>query len=247
MAKSKKSGGKAGRKGTGSGPGKGFYLGLAVVVLAGIVALLALRRGGNQADSARPISMAEINAPADSGAGVSEGPANAPVHFVEFADYTCPHCAEFTRLTGRALRQNYVQTGKVRWTLYDFPLSQNTNAIPGALAARCAGAQGHYWTMHDLLYANQLQWVASSHPEDRFADYAKQAGADVGQWKQCYQDRKYIPQIMASRNYGLQLGVDATPTLFIDGKRVPTSDYGYGSLEKLIQQDEPATPSASSR
>lgn len=244
MAKGSKARGKDNRKGGSGGPGKGFYIGLAIVVVAGIVALLALRRGGAEGGSAPPISMAQMDAPADSGAGVSEGPADAPVHFVEFADYTCPHCAEFTRLTGRALRQNYVQTGKVRWTLYDFPLSQNTNAIPGALAARCAGAQGHYWAMHDLLYANQLNWVASRNPEDHFADLAKQAGVDVGQWKKCYQDRTFIPQIMASRNYGIQLGVNATPTLFVDGKRVPLKDYDYGSLEKLIQSAEPASASS---
>jgi len=227
---------KKGSRGS-SGPGKTFYVILGVVVVAGIIALLALRgSSGGQEQAARPVSMAALDAPADSTAGIVVGSADAPVTFQEFADYTCPHCAEFTSLTGRALRQNYVQTGKVRWILYDFPLSEKTNAIPAALAARCAGAQGDYWPMHDLLFGNQLQWVMSGNPESHFETYAKQAGVDVGQWKKCYADQTYLPKIMASRNYGLKLNVNSTPTLFIDGHEVPPTDHDYASLEKLFQQ-----------
>jgi protein-disulfide isomerase len=224
------------KKGARGGPGKMFYVLLAGVAVAGVLALLLLKRGGADQTAGHPLSVAQTAVPADSNAGIVEGRADAPVTFEEFADYTCPHCAEFTSLTGRALRQNYVETGKVRWILYDFPLSRETNAIAAALAARCAGAQGDYWAMHDLLYAHQLEWALSQSPEGHFADYAGQAGVDVGKWKQCYSDQTYISQIIASRNYGNQLGVNSTPTLFIDGQRVSTKDYDYGSLEKLIQQ-----------
>ena len=240
MAKrNRKSGG---RKSSG-GPGKTFYIVLALVVAVGAVALFALRGGGGERTPVRPMSVAALNQPADPSAGIVAGSADAPVTLAEFADYTCPHCAEFTRMTGRALRQNYVETGKVKWIFYDFPLSRKTNAIPAALAARCASDQGKYWPMHDILFANQLEWVTSGDPRGRFEDYAGQAGVDVSQWKDCYESQKYLPRIMASRAYGDQLGVDATPTLFLNGKRVPIRQVEYGSLEKLIQQ---ATPSESS-
>jgi len=228
-----KRGGTRGRKST--GPGRTFYIVLGLVVAAGIVALFALRGGGEGGGTRRPVSVAELNAPGDSTAGIVAGSADAPVTLVEFADYTCPHCAEFTRVTGRALRQNYVETGKLRWVFFDFPLNQNSNAIPAALAARCAGDQGDFWTMHDLLFADQLDWVTSDHPESHFEDYAGQAGVDVGAWKKCFQDRTHLSRIMASRNYGIDLGVNATPTLFLNGQRVPPTDYDYGSLEKRIQ------------
>lgn len=223
-----------------SGPGKNFYLILGLVVVAGVVALLALRGGGTKESPGRPVSLADLSAPADSTVGIAAGAKDAPVKLIEFADYTCPHCAEFTRLAGRALRQNLVQTGKLRWVMFDFPLSQNTNAIPGALAARCAGAQGDYWPMHDLLFGNQLDWVTSRNPESHFADYAKQAGVDVGKWKSCYENKTYLRQIMASRNYGLQLGVNSTPTLFLNGKLIAPRDHTYGAIAKLVQQDTPS-------
>jgi len=234
---------RGGRKSSG-GPGRTFYIVLALVVAAGVVALFALRGGGGEQPVSQPMSVAALNQPADSSAGIVEGSADAPVTIAEFGDYTCPHCAEFTRVTGRALRQNYVETGKVKWIFYDFPLNQSTNAIPAALAARCAGEQGRYWPMHDLLYANQLQWVRSNDPQGRFEDYAGQAGVgDMDRWKQCYESQKYVPRIMASRAYGDQLGVNATPTIFLNGREVPLRQADYGSLERLIQQ---ATPGGSS-
>lgn len=233
-----KRGGKRGKKST--GPGRTFYIVLGLIVAAGLVALVALRGSGGEGSGPQPMSVAELNAPGDSTAGIVEGSPDAPVTLVEFADYTCPHCAEFTRVTGRALRQNYVETGKLRWVFFDFPLGQNTNAIPAALAARCAGDQGDYWTMHDILFANQLDWVASDNPEGHFEDYAGQAGVDVDAWKKCYQDRTHLRTIMASRNYGIDLGVNATPTVFLEGRRVPPRELDYGSLEKRIQAAMPS-------
>src|SRR5206468_10780677 len=86
----------------------------------------------------------------------SLGRADAPVTLVEFSDFQCPFCGRFFATTLPALKQDYIDTGKLRYVFRDFPLDQlHPNARNAAAAAHCAGEQGKYWEMHDTLYRNQ--------------------------------------------------------------------------------------------
>lgn len=219
---------------TDGGAGKGFYLFLAALGVVGIGVLFWLRDGGGAADVA-PLSVAEASVEADSSAyAAARGPEDAPVTMVEFADYTCSHCRNFASLPARAIARDYVRTGQVRWLLYDFPLSERTNAIPAALAARCAGDQGRYWEMHDLLFQNQQVWSADDSPRDRFEDYADEIGIEVGAWEECYSSRRHVRQIVASRKYGEVRGVSGTPTIFVNEQRAP--NYGFETIQRLIER-----------
>lgn len=216
-----------------SGPGKGFYLLLGGLVVLGI-AVLVWAGTGSELEPVGPLTTAERQVPADSSAmAATLGPEDAPVTLVEFADYTCSHCARFASLPAKAIRRDYVRSGQVRWILYDFPLRARGNAIPAALAARCAGAQGSYWEMHDRLFARQRDWAADGSPEDKFRAYAEEIGLDLEAFAACYSDRRFVEEIMASRQYGRQLGVNSTPTIFVDGRRAP--DYRYQTLQPLIE------------
>lgn len=215
------------------GPGAKFYVALGALAVVGVAALVFARDGGSP-EPVGPLSQATVEVEPDSGAyAAAKGPEDAPVTLVEFADYQCSHCASFASLPGPAIRRDYVQSGQVRMILYDFPLSRRTNAIPAALAARCAGDQGKYWEMHDLLFSRQRAWAPDQSPEDKFADYARQVGLDMGAFNECYSGKEHIRAIMQSRRYGEQMQVSGTPAIFVNGTQA--TDYSYEQVSGLIE------------
>lgn len=226
MAKQKK---KQKKKGSGAedsgGPGRVFYLVLGGLVIAGGAALLMARGDGGGNASPQPVSLSESSVEADPAAGVSLGPEDAPVTVAEFVDYQCPSCAQFAGLAGKMLRRNFVQTDTARWILYDFPLGSFPNSIPAAVAARCAGDQGAYWQMEELLFARQQEWGGERNPRGEFMEYAGLLGLDRDRFRSCFEERRHLDEIRASRSYGESLGVGRTPTVFVNGERVQTLSY----------------------
>ena len=224
----------SGEAGETSGLQRWFVIALGVVALGGVGFLIFA--GGGGPEPIGPLSQAEISVSADSAAyAAALGPEDAPVTLMEFADYQCSHCARFAALPGPAIKRDYVQEGRVRMLVYDFPLSRQSNAIPAALAARCAGDQDRYWEMHDLLYANQRAWAGDASPEDRFADYAERIGLDQGAFNECYSERRHLSEIFASRAFGRRLGVSGTPSIFVNGHKA--GSYAYESVASLIEAE----------
>lgn len=228
-------------KGKGSaesgGPGRIFYSVLALLVLGGAVALWMGRDGGGSAaDSGgqpAPVSASE----ADPSSGVAMGPSDAPVTIAEFADYQCPHCAQFQSFTGRLAKQNFVnEKGVVRWVHFDFPLGSFPNSIPAAVAARCAGNQGSFWEMHNWLLANQSAWGRENDPSGVFVGQAESMGLDADQFEACVDEQRPLERIRASRAYGERVGVSATPTIFVNGEKLPGVP-NYETLAKVIRDE----------
>lgn len=223
-----------GSGGEGKGVSWGFYAVLGLVVVGG-VAFLLTAGGGESGELTSPLPVWAETVEADSTAGVPLGPEDAPVTILEFADYQCPHCAQFASFTGRLLRRNYVEErGLLRWVLYDY-LVGFPNDIPAAIAARCAGEQGRYWEMHDILLAQQSRWGSSDAPGRAFRDYAAQLALDAESFQACLQERRPLEAVMASHAYGQSLGVNGTPTLFLNGRRLDNrTEADYETLERLI-------------
>jgi protein-disulfide isomerase len=88
--------------------------------------------------------------------------------------------------------------------------------------------------MHDLLFARQDEWGPDSSPKDKFLRYAEETGLDRGEFKDCLDERRHLTQIVASRKYGDELGVTGTPTLFLNGQRLPAGSYQ--AIERSIQE-----------
>lgn len=219
---------------TKSGMERWFLVALGVLAVGGVAFLIF--GGGGGPEPIGPLSQAELAVAPDSGAyAAAVGPEDAPVTLLEFADYQCSHCARFAALPGPAIRRDYVQAGQVRMLFYDFPLSQQSNALPAALAARCAGAQDRYWQMHEILFSRQGEWAADGSPEDRFVDYAEQAGLDVGAFNECYSEKRFLSEIFASRAFGRELGVSGTPSIYVNGRKA--GSYGYESVASLIEAE----------
>jgi protein-disulfide isomerase len=144
------------------------------------------------------------------------GPADAWVTIVEFSDFQCPYCGMVEPTIEQLLA---LYPTDVRLVSKHFPLPQHANARPAANAAECARAQGtspdgHFWEMHDLLFAHQGALDAAS-----LAGYAAQiAGLDAAAWQACFDVREYDARVQADLDLGRSLGVGGTPTFAINGQ-----------------------------
>ena len=166
--------------------------------------------------------------------GVSVGDEDAPVVVREFADYQCPACARFSDAS-QQLKQEYVESGKVRFVYFDLPLQQHDNAMPAAQAARCAGDQDSYWAMHDKLFDMQTEWSGSGSPVDTFSRYAEDLGLDERRFSRCMTTDLHIEEIEQSRRVAMQLRVTSTPTVLVDNIRLTRP--GWGQLSAVVERE----------
>lgn len=215
-----------------------FYLGLGVVALAGggWIAYTALRGPNAQPGSAPPpLALEQATLQGGYELGVAKGDPGAPVVIQEFADYQCPACGQFSSLTARGLDEQYVRTGKVYWIFFDFPIQHiHRNALPAAQAARCAGEQGNYWGMHDILFARQPEWSKEGNPIGRFKEYGKALGLDPRALERCLESGTYRTVVLQSYERGVRLGVDATPTFFVGRQRLQGA-HPYETFAQVIE------------
>ncbi len=200
-----------------------------VVVVVVVVGILFARSRANAplAASSVPVEQAvrALNAPTGQAADGYwyKGNADAPVTVTVFGDFQCPSCAvAYQRIEG-GIDTTYIETGKVKFIYYDFPLPMHPNAIPAAQAARAAGAQGKFWAMHDLLYARQTEWAEDSDVTKRLKSYAAELGLDQQAFGKALDDKQYDSVITAAVTDGTKQGINATPTYQVDGKVVDTN------------------------
>lgn len=156
---------------------------------------------------------------------------SAKVTIVEFGDYQCPACALAHPIVKQVL-DDY--PGKVNFVFRHFPLPQHQNAQVAAEAAEAAGEQGQYFQMHDLIYQNQKEWSENNNPVEIFVKYAKELKLNVEQFNLAVTTNKYNQKIMADKNDGLALGINSTPTFYINGKKM--DGFSYSDFKKIIEQ-----------
>jgi protein-disulfide isomerase len=169
----------------------------------------ANQRTGTTVRAAGPAVVSASGAPAI-------GRADAPVTIVEFSDYQCPFCRRHVATTLPALKDEYIDAGKVRYVFRDMPIAAiHRDARKAAEAARCAGDQGKYWEMHDRLFATPGQL---SVPE--LKGHAKQMALKIDEFDQCLDAGKHAGAVLADEGAARMVGATATPTFFI-GKTRP--------------------------
>lgn len=138
------------------------------------------------------------------------GNPDAKIAIVEFTDYQCPFCLSFHRSAYSEIKKNYIDTGKVRYVVRDFPLSFHPEAESAAIAANCAGKQGKYWEMRDELFANQ-----SSLGNTLYARLAIQLEMDEASFKNCSEQGDIAKLVQSDVSYGESIGVRGTPNFFV--------------------------------
>ena len=144
------------------------------------------------------------------------GEANAPVTIVEYASMTCGHCANFHNNTLPAIKKDYIDTGKARMIMREFPFDPRAEA--GFMLARCA--DGKYFQMVEVLFKQQSNWVGVENAREALLQIARLAGFSQESFEACLTDQKLLDDVRAVRNRGANdFGVDATPTFFINGNK----------------------------
>ncbi|MBN9247306.1 MAG: DsbA family protein [Hyphomicrobium sp.] len=164
------------------------------------------------------------------------GSADAKVTIVEYASMTCPHCAHFENDVFDNLKKKYIDSGKVRFVYREFPLDNLAAAV--SMLARCAG-NDKVFPLIETFYEKQADWAfANGSPVPKLFDIAKQAGFTQESFDKCLTDQKLLDQITAQRSRASDtFGVNATPTFFINGKRLqeaPSVEAFDKVLEPLL-------------
>jgi len=134
------------------------------------------------------------------------------VTIVEFTDYQCPFCRQFHSTTFDQIRKKFVDSGKVRFVTLDYPLEFHSNAEEAAEAAHCAGDQGQFWRMRDVLSLNATKLA----PGD-LTGYAQSLYLDTAEFRSCLDDGKYKALVAANQKKGAVAGISGTPS-FVIGK-----------------------------
>ncbi len=207
------------------------------------VALGALLAGfllGTQVNTAAPPPTAAPQAPAAAGQPtrfeVSEdddpslGPADAPVVIIEFSDYQCPYCKRWHDEVFFRLLEDYGD--QVRFVYRDFPLSAiHPFAAGAAEAANCANEQDAYWEYHSALFSEQYGFS-----REAFEQYASDLNLDMEAFTECLDSRRYKDEVEADYQDAAALGVNSTPTFFINGRPV-IGAQPYEVFVRIIEEE----------
>ncbi len=192
---------------------------LTLAAVAGIAFATAEPSFAQRKDGPAEVPVEELMKSPEGLDELSFGSADAKVTVVEYASMTCPHCAHFTNDVFPDFQKKYIDTGKVRYIFRDFPLDNLAAAV--SMLARCAG-KDKALPMIETFYAKQQDWAfASGSPVPKLFDIAKQAGFTQESFDKCLTDQKLLDKITAERTRASDVfGVNATPTFFINGKRL---------------------------
>ncbi|UXN60863.1 DsbA family protein [Phyllobacterium zundukense] len=145
------------------------------------------------------------------------GKAEAPVTIVEYASMTCPHCAHFATTTLPTIKEKYIDTGKAKLILREFPF--DPRAAAAFMLARCAPEE-RYYPLVEVLFKQQEQWAGAANAEEPLLQISKLAGFTQESFKACLTNQKLLDDVNAVRERGAnEFGVNATPTFFINGAR----------------------------
>jgi protein-disulfide isomerase len=147
------------------------------------------------------------------------GKADAPITVVEYASMTCGHCANFHNKVFPALKEKYIDTGKVRLVFREFPL--DNLAAAASMLARCAGGEKTFPLISALFHTQETWAFVRGDPKPELFKVAKQAGFTQESFDKCLADQKLLDDITAVRTRGSEtFGVNSTPTFFVNGKKL---------------------------
>ncbi len=188
-----------------------------------------LQKGGRKAPTRKAFAPADMKL----GDVPSIGKSDAIVTLVEFSDYQCPFCRRHAKTVMPQLLESYIDTGKVRFVMREFPIQNlHSRAEAASVAALCAGDQGQYWGMHDALFNDQ-----KANTNENFQDKAAGLELDVVAFAECMASDRHKAQIRADLIEGRKLGISGTPS-FVLGLTDP-ADPSKVHLTKFIRGAQP--------
>jgi protein-disulfide isomerase len=204
-----------------------LWLTVAVVIIIVVLGMVQSVKKSDKKDSSSDMS---------SSIAVNEndwvrGDINSKVVIVEYADFQCPACGLYHPL----IKQVEEKFGdSIAVVFRHFPLTQiHQNALIAAQATEAAGMQGKFFEMHDIIFETQSVWSDDSRAQDIFVDYAKQLGLNEEQFLNDIKSKVVKDKIAQSYKVGTKLGVNGTPTFFMNGKKID-NPRSFEEFETLI-------------
>lgn len=185
------------------------------------------------------------NEPADSGVSlqlnsqdVVLGDLNAPVTLVEYGDFQCPFCGRFFSQTEPAIKEEYVKTGKVKFVYRHFAFL-GPESLAAAEASECAKDQGKFWQYHDEIYKEE-QRDGEEHNgnlnRDLFLGIAGRLGLNEADFASCFDQKKYANKVQDDLDSARLVGVSATPTNFVNGRKIEGA-LPFAQFKLVIEQE----------
>lgn len=159
------------------------------------------------------------------------GGARASVTLEEFGDFECRPCGDLSPILEK-IEQDYA--ARLRVVFRQFPMAMHKHALDAARASEAAGLQGRFWEMHDLLYRNRFIWPRAADVRTAFNDYAKTLNLDIERFKKDMNSEQVKTRIVSDQQRGGSLGVDRTPVLFINNRRVAETSLNPPGLHAAI-------------
>jgi protein-disulfide isomerase len=206
-----------------------WIVGISAAIVLVVVLALAL--------SNRPTAVAveAPDLPAEWLVGTTMGNPDAPVTIQAWEDFMCPACRQWTSTIEPQLIEDYIKPGTVRLEFHQFPLSIHApGAELGAQASLCANEQGAFWPYHNRLFPAQDQGQAGF-TIDSLVRYADELSLDSRAIMDCLSSQKYRTEVAASVNEAIGMGLNATPSVLVNGVRM-TNPFDYeGEMKALIE------------
>jgi protein-disulfide isomerase len=203
-------------------------------VIVALVALATIGSGAMLYRAKRPhvLSSSEsVPAKSDAESPHIRGNPDAPVTLEEYGDFQCPPCGTFATFAGQ-LEKEY--NSRLRVVFRNFPLKMHEHAREAALAAEAAGLQGRFWEMHDVLYREQDAWSKAPNVRELFESYAGTIGLDLDKFKKDMDSEQTSARVDADRQRGESLGIQTTPTMFINNQPIDPKDRNPDGIRAEI-------------
>jgi len=162
------------------------------------------------------------------------GNPSAIITIVEWGDYQCTFCYKFHQSTLNTIKQNFIETGKVKLVFKDFPLNGHDSVL-AAEAAYCAQDQEKYWQYHDELYKNwggeRTGWIT----RDSLDKFATTVSLDLEKFDKCLDEHKYLERVNQMYEFGKEIGIDATPSFLVFSNEKIIKITGNQPLEVFLK------------
>ena len=166
------------------------------------------------------------------------GKADAPVTIIEYGSLTCPHCADFERVTFPKIKAAWIDSGKAKFVFRDFPLDRA--ALQAAMLAQCAPPE-KYYIFIETLFGSQATWARAGNTKAALGGIAKLGGISDEQFAKCLDDQQLMQSVVGTETTARdQYGVESTPTFFVNGVKMdPNGAQPFEVFDRVLTSAAP--------
>jgi protein-disulfide isomerase len=208
----------------------GFGRGVAVLLVGAALGLSGCGgAAGPAAETVAPLKE-QILEPGPLGEREYGNP-NAPVTIIEYVSLTCPHCRNYHAKVFPQVKRQYVDTGKVRYIIREFPIGRTAGTA--AIVTRCVPKNKHLY-MTEAFLSRQREWVSQEVRPDAIYSVAKSSGMSRAEFDKCLTNQGIIDGLTEVKQRGRKYGVIGTPSLFINGQKLQ-GEVTFEEVKALIQ------------